>query len=157
MDDPAQTIFERVRGREEEAAVEPDHRHLGKHLVAGCSSSSRKTWVPASRPREDVRVGRHRDEPDEREPDPDDHTGENAEDEVPRIAATAIQKSNLCTRASRRISGRFIMPMTTASMIRAASTGLGRLENSGARTSRVSRTVTPDVREARPVLAQSGR
>ena len=45
---------------------------------------------------------------------------------VPRIAAIAIQKSNRCTRQSRRISGTSIMPMTTASMIRAPSTGLGR-------------------------------
>ena len=69
------------------------------------------------------------------------------------IAAIAIQKSNFCTRASRRISGTFIMPMTTASMISAASTGLGRFENSGARNSSVSRTVTPEVREASPVFA----
>ncbi len=72
---------------------------------------------------------------------------------VPTMAATAIQKSNLFTRASRRISGTFIMPMTTASVIRAASTGLGRFEKRGARNSSVSRTVTPDVSEARPVLA----
>ena len=52
---------------------------------------------------------------------------------VPTIAATAIQKSNRCTRASRRISGTSIMPITTASMISAASTGLGRSEKSGAR------------------------
>ena len=65
----------------------------------------------------------------------------------------AIQKSNRWTRASRRISGTFIMPITTASMIKAASTGLGRLEKSGAKKSRVRRTVTPDVSEARPVRA----
>ena len=69
------------------------------------------------------------------------------------MAATAIQKSNRWTRASRRISGTSIMPITTASMISAASTGLGRSENSGARTSSVSRTVTPEVSDARPVLA----
>ena len=45
------------------------------------------------------------------------------------------------------------MPMTTASMIRAASTGLGNFENSGASTSRVSRTMTPEVSDARPVRA----
>ena len=45
------------------------------------------------------------------------------------------------------------MPMTTASMMKAASTGLGRSEKSGARSSSVSRTVTPEVSEARPVLA----
>ena len=42
------------------------------------------------------------------------------------------------------------MPITTASMISAASTGLGRSENSGARNSSVSRTITPEVIEARP-------
>ena len=45
------------------------------------------------------------------------------------------------------------MPMTTASMINAASTGLGSLENSGASTSKVSKTITPDVKEASPVRA----
>ena len=45
------------------------------------------------------------------------------------------------------------MPMTTASMISAASTGLGRFEKSGARNSSVSNTVAPEVREARPIFA----
>ena len=72
---------------------------------------------------------------------------------VPAMAATAIQKSKRCTLAKRRISGRSIIPMTTASMIRAASTGLGSFENSGANTSRVKSTITPDVNEARPVCA----
>ena len=48
---------------------------------------------------------------------------------VPRIAAMAIQKSKRCTRRNRRISATFIIPITTASMINAASTGLGRSEN----------------------------
>ena len=69
------------------------------------------------------------------------------------MATTATQKSNLCTRKSRRISGRSIMPITTASMIRAASTGLGRSEKSGARKSSVSSTMTPEVSEASPVRA----
>ena len=69
------------------------------------------------------------------------------------MAATATQKSNLCTRKSRRISGRSIMPITTASMIRAASTGLGRSEKSGARKRSVSSTMTPEVSEASPVRA----
>ena len=59
-------------------------------------------------------------------------------------------KSNRWTRASRRISRTFIIPITTASMIKAASTGLGRLENSGARNSSVRRTVTPETIEAIP-------
>ena len=69
------------------------------------------------------------------------------------MAATAIQKSKGCTRRRRRISGTSIIPITTASMINAASTGLGRSENSGARKRRVSRTITPEVIEARPVRA----
>ena len=72
---------------------------------------------------------------------------------VPAMAATAIQKSKGCTRRSRRISGTSIIPITTASMISAASTGLGRSENSGARKRRVRRTIRPDVIEARPVRA----
>ena len=69
------------------------------------------------------------------------------------MAAIAIQKSKRATLARRRISGTSIIPMTTASMIRAASTGLGRTEKTGARTRRVSRTVTPEVSDARPVRA----
>ena len=46
---------------------------------------------------------------------------------VPTIAATAIQKSNRWTRASRRISGTSIMPITTASMISAAEHRLGQV------------------------------
>ena len=72
---------------------------------------------------------------------------------VPRIAAIAIQKSKRCTRASRRISGTFIIPITTASMIKAASTGFGRSEKTGAKTSRVRSTVTPEIKEAKPVRA----
>ena len=45
------------------------------------------------------------------------------------------------------------MPITTASMMSAASTGFGRSENKGARTSSVRRTVTPEVIDARPVRA----
>jgi hypothetical protein len=70
---------------------------------------------------------------------------------IPVIAAIAIQKSNRATLARRRISGTSIIPMTTASMIRAASTGLGRLEKSGASTSRVSRTITPEVSDTKAV------
>ncbi len=69
---------------------------------------------------------------------------------MPSKAAIATQKSKRWTRASRLISGRFIIPITTASVMTAASTGFGRSENSGASTSRVSRTVNPVVREARP-------
>ena len=45
------------------------------------------------------------------------------------------------------------MPMTTASMMSAARTGLGRFENTGARKISVRITMTPDVSEARPVRA----
>lgn len=72
---------------------------------------------------------------------------------VPTMAATAIQKSKRCTLASRRISGRSIMPMTTASMINAARTGLGNCEKIGAKMSRVSKTMMPEIRDARPVPA----
>ena len=72
---------------------------------------------------------------------------------VPMMAVIAIQKSKRCTLARRRISGTSIIPMTTASMINAASTGLGRTEKTGASTRSVSRTVTPEVSEARPVRA----
>ena len=45
---------------------------------------------------------------------------------VPRSAAPATQKSTRDTRRSRRISARSIIPITTASMMRAARTGLGK-------------------------------
>ena len=69
------------------------------------------------------------------------------------MAAMAIQKSKRCTLARRRISGTSIMPMTTASMIKAASTGLGRSENRGARKTSVRRTIAPEVSEATPERA----
>ena len=53
------------------------------------------------------------------------------------IASTAIQKSTRWTRHNRRISPMSIMPNTTASMMIAARTGLGRSENSGASTNSV--------------------
>ena len=72
---------------------------------------------------------------------------------VPAMAATAIQKSNGCTRKRRRNSGMSIIPITTASMISAARTGLGRSENNGARKRRVRTTSTPEAIEASPVRA----
>ncbi len=69
------------------------------------------------------------------------------------MAAAAIQKSNRATRRKRRSSGRSIIPKTTASMITAASTGFGSLENSGASTISVSRTSTPVMSDATGVLA----
>ena len=69
------------------------------------------------------------------------------------MAATAIQKSTRATRRRRRISGTSIMPITTASMMIAASTALGRSENNGARNSRVRMISTPVVSEATGVLA----
>ena len=72
---------------------------------------------------------------------------------VAASAARAIQKSKRWTRASRRISGTFIMPMTTASMIRAPMTAFGKLENSGARNNNVSSTVAPETMEDSCVFA----
>ena len=72
---------------------------------------------------------------------------------VPRIAAAATQKSALDTLRRRRISPTSIIPMTTASMMRAERTGLGSDEKRGARKRSARRTVTPDVRDARPVRA----
>ena len=72
---------------------------------------------------------------------------------APRMAAIATQKSTDDTLRRRRISGTSIMPITTASMMRAARTGLGKEEKRGASTSNASSTVTPDVREASPLRA----
>ena len=63
-------------------------------------------------------------------------------------AAIAIQKSNRCTRNSRRRAATSIIPMTTASMMIAARTAVGRPENSGASRTSVSRTMTPVVSDA---------
>ena len=65
----------------------------------------------------------------------------------------AIQKSARETRYRRRISLTSIMPKTTASIMIAASTALGKNENKGARMSRVKITSTPVVSEATGVLA----
>ena len=98
-------------------------------------------------------MGGDTDKPEQRQDDPDDDAGQDPDQQVATMATIAIQKSKRCTRARRRISPTSIMPITTASMIRAASTGLGKPENSGARNSRASRTVTPETIDARPVLA----
>ncbi len=70
-------------------------------------------------------------------------------DSTATIAATATQKSNRVTRYSRRSSPTSIIPKTTASMIIAASTGLGSSEKSGARTSSVQDERTGDERRHR--------
>ena len=69
------------------------------------------------------------------------------------MARTTIQKSTRLTLHSRRSSATSIMPNTTASMMIAASTGLGRSENSGASTSRVRTTMIPVTSEAIGVRA----
>jgi len=69
------------------------------------------------------------------------------------IAAIAIQKSKCATLARRRISGTSIMPMTTASMMTAANTAVGRFENRGANTSSVRMTSSPEVSDGSPVRA----
>ena len=65
----------------------------------------------------------------------------------------AIQKSNRFTRRSRRNSARSIIPNTTASMMIAARTALGRSENSGARKISVATTIAPVASEATGVRA----
>ncbi len=74
-------------------------------------------------------------------------------DSTATIAATATQKSNRVTRWRRRSSPTSIIPNTTASMITAASTGLGSVEKSGARKSSVSSTSAPVTSDASGVLA----
>ena len=67
------------------------------------------------------------------------------------VAIAARPSSRLARQAWRR--ARMSIRFSTASMIIAARTGLGRSEKSGASTSSVRSTVTPDVSEARPVRA----
>ena len=69
------------------------------------------------------------------------------------IAAAATQKSKRVTRYRRRSSATSIMPNTTASMITAPSTAVGRSENKGASTSRVATTRPPVTSEASGVCA----
>ena len=147
----ADPVLEGIRGGEEQAAVETKDHDPRELLVVGCSSSSRKTCVPGSRPSRGIggRVATEMSQSSD-SPIPIITPASTPNTSVPAMAAIAIQKSKRCTLARRRISGTSIMPMTTASMIKAASTGLGSFENSGASTSRVSRTITPEVSEARP-------
>ncbi len=72
---------------------------------------------------------------------------------TPNSAAMAIQKSERLTRCSRRMPATSIMPITTASMISADRTGVGRSEKTGARNSNVSTTSDPVVNDARGDLA----
>ena len=73
-------------------------------------------------------------------------------DSTPRSAAIAIQKSNRFTRRSRRNSAMSIIPNTTASMMIAARTALGRSENSGASRTSVASTNAPVASDATGVL-----
>src|SRR5436190_2156737 len=70
-----------------------------------------------------------------------------------REEQSAAEPEDDNARNMLRISGTFIIPITTASMINAPRTGFGSCEKSGARNSSVSRTVTPEVIDAKPVLA----
>ena len=72
---------------------------------------------------------------------------------TPMSAAIAIQKSTRLTRRRRRSSLTSIMPNTTASMMIAASTALGRSANSGASRTRVAITNSPVASEATGVRA----
>ena len=74
-------------------------------------------------------------------------------DSTPMIASAAMTKSKRETRYRRRSSGTSIIPITTASMMSAASTALGRSENSGAKTSSVSTTSAPVMSDASWVRA----
>ena len=92
----------------------------------------------------DVRTRRHSDQPQQRQRDADHDAGEHAEDQGCRDGGRSRSRSRSAEPAPvRRISGTFIMPITTASMITAARTAFGRSENSGASTSSVSSTVSP--------------
>ena len=84
--------------------------------------------MPGSRPKQGIggRVATEMSQSSER-PIPTITPASTPTSSVPAIAATAIQKSKRCTRARRRISGTSIIPMTTASMIRAASTAVGQV------------------------------
>ena len=145
MDDLAQAILQCVGGGEEETAVEPDDGDAGNHLIAGMLSGFtedlRARFAAKGR---HLRVGGHPDEPDERESDPNDDAGEHAEDEGADDRCDRNPEVESLHPGQPSHLGTFIMPMTTASMISAASTGLGRLEKSGARKSSVSRTVAPE-------------
>ena len=82
LDHLAQAVLQGVRGGEEEAAVEPDHGDAGKHFVAGVPVGfTEDLGTRLASEGGHLRVGGHRDEPDEREPDPDHDAREHAEDE----------------------------------------------------------------------------
>ena len=79
LDEAAHALLERFGGREEEAAVEAQHRDAGECLVVGVLDEIAEdmraglaTEQRDARPRGDI------DEPEEREHDADDDPGEHA-------------------------------------------------------------------------------
>lgn len=136
----SEVVAERVRACEEQAGVEAGDEQPGIGLGAACRSMLRNAWVPDSRPRTTSGVVlMYTSHPSDRATSMITRT-RTPEARTASRAATAIQKSTRTTRWTRRSSATSIMPNTTASMISAASTALGRSVNSGASTSRVSTT-----------------
>ena len=121
---------------------------------SGCSSASRKTCVPGCRLSRGIlgRVATWMSHTSERAT-PITTPARTPAESTPTVAAVAIQKSTRATRCRRRSSVTSIMPKTTASMISAASTGFGRSEKSGARTTSVRITRAPVASEASGVRA----
>jgi hypothetical protein len=79
VQEPANTILERLGGGEEEASIEANHRYPGEGLVGGVLIELPKDLGPRLAPEQrHRRPGRHVDEPDEREGDPDHDPGEHA-------------------------------------------------------------------------------
>ena len=80
LDQRADPVLERVRGGEEQAAVEPEDHDAGDLLVVRVLERGRgrpgcRAPVPGRHPR----LGGDGDQPEQRQPDPDDDAGEDAE------------------------------------------------------------------------------
>ena len=120
--DLADPVLEGVRGGEEQAAVQTQDHNTRELLVAGVLVQLPE-HLSARLPSQQGHGGRVATEMSQSSdsPIPIITPASTPNTSVPAMAAIAIQKSKRCTLARRRISGTSIMPMTTASMIRAAS------------------------------------
>ena len=124
----ADAILERFRGGEEQPAVEAQDGDAGERLVVGVLVEVAEDLVPASRPSSGIggRVATYTSHPSESD-DADDDAREHAGRQHPDDRRDRDPEVEPRHPAQRRSSATSIMPNTTASMITAPSTALGRL------------------------------
>ena len=155
VDDRADALVQRLGRREEEAAVDADHRDTRDRSRRPGARRGRGTPVSPPRDPGSASTGRVATWISQTSDStmPTRHPGGRRPTAPRGAAAIAIQKSNRFTRRSRRNSATSIIPNTTASMMIAARTALGSSENTGASRISVAMTIPPVASDATGVRA----